>query len=92
MNNKVRVGSLYAYYPTILDQCDPPKGAHIEEGQIVRVINLRGCPPANTMGHCYIETSDTKGAEFLGMVCTNSLKPLIREGKKYFLKEKKIYT
>jgi hypothetical protein len=39
-------------------------------GDEVRVINLYGCPKANTMGHCHIETL---GGEFAGLVLTNSL-------------------
>lgn len=83
MNRKVRVKSLYAYYPVPLDMCNPPFGV-IEEGQIVRVINKYGCPKANTMGMCYIETYNE--GLFVGMVCTNSLKPLVKRGKKYYLK------
>lgn len=81
---KVRVNSLYAYYPVLMDRCHPPAGEFIEDGQIVRVINKFGCPKANVMGQCYIETQDK---EFLGMVCTNSLKPLVKRGKHYFMKE-----
>jgi len=52
---KVKVGKLYVYMPVPLDAADPPKmRPGLEEGQLVRVVNLPGCPPANTMGHCYI--------------------------------------
>ncbi len=43
----------------------------------IRVINLSGCPRANTMGHCYVETLQ---GVFLGLVCTHSLQP--RRGAK----------
>jgi hypothetical protein len=84
---KVRVGSWYAYYPVMYDVLHPPVN-YIEEGAIVKVVNKHGCPPANTMGMCYVE--DGHG-DFLGMVCTNSLKPVKvtrKNGKKvYSLKE-----
>ena len=51
-----------------MDQFDPRSDA--VEGQRVRVINLRGAPKANTMGHCHIESLE---GEFLGMVHVNSL-------------------
>ena len=69
--NKVRVKSLYVYNPVGMDLFSPC--AHAEKGQTVRVVNKFGCPPANTMGHCYIESLD---GEFLGLVLTNSLTPL----------------
>ena len=72
--HKVRVNSLYRYQPVLIDHDVP-----LETGTIVRVINLHGCPPANTMGHCYIEHL---GGEFIRLVCTNSLqKPTMSERK-----------
>ena len=70
---RVKVGQTYTYGPVPLDRFNPPAGVlnhTLETGQTVRVIDLKGCPPANTMGHCYIESLD---GIFLGMVCTNSL-------------------
>ena len=66
--NRVRVGSLYRFHPVFIDRNVP-----CEDGTIVRVINLYGCPPANTMGQCYIEHL---GGEFIQMVCVNSLQVL----------------
>ena len=68
-NRKVRVNSKYFYYPVMMDVIQPPYG-NPKVGQQVRVINKYGCPKANSMGMCYIESLD---GVFLGMVCTNSL-------------------
>lgn len=46
-------------------------------GDIVRVVNLPGCPRAGTMGMCYVQHPDSK--VFLGLVCVNSLVPLRRQ-------------
>jgi hypothetical protein len=70
MNKKVRVGTLYKYYPVPFDMIRPPFG-NPHKGQIVKVVNKFGCPPANTMGMCYINSFPED--KFLGMVCTNSL-------------------
>jgi hypothetical protein len=70
---RVRVGSLYYFHRAGWDLIDP-KRVDICEGTLVRVINMRGCPPANTMGHCFVERAATK--EFLGLVCTASLQPV----------------
>jgi hypothetical protein len=51
---KVRVNSTYVYTPAWIDRNHP-----IARGDLVRVINLHGCPPANTMGHCYVVRADT---------------------------------
>ena len=67
---KVRVGTKYVYMPVLLDAADPPFG--VRAGDIVRVVNLPGCPKANTMGHCHVE----KDGKFAGLVCTGSLKKL----------------
>ena len=68
---KVRVGSKYTFDPCGWDMCDP-QANHPEQGQVVVVVNLHGCPKANTMGHCYV--NDLQG-NFRGLVCTNSLTP-----------------
>lgn len=68
--NKVRVGRLYKYVPVLMDRTDKP--FNINEGDVVRVVNLPGCPKANTMGHCHVEHLCGK---FAGLVCCNSLIP-----------------
>lgn len=65
---RVRVNSLYRFHPALIDRNVP-----CEDGSIVRVINLPGCPKANTMGHCYIEHL---GGEFIQLVCCGSLQAL----------------
>lgn len=67
MRKKVKVGKSYKYEPVMFDLLNPPFGAG--PGDIVQVVNLPGCPKANTMGMCHIN----KDGEFAGMVCTNSL-------------------
>lgn len=70
----MRAGSRYKYDPCLMDKCNPPYGAShgaLNAGDTVKVVNLHGCPPANTMGHCHIEHPDT--GEFLGLVSTASL-------------------
>jgi hypothetical protein len=66
---KVRVGQVLYYVANGLDRVDAR--TNLEEGTQVKVINVHGCPPANTMGHCYV--GDTITGKFIGMVCTNSL-------------------
>ncbi len=81
--NKVRVGSVYAYNPCLMDICSPPVG-NPEKGDIVKVVNKFGCPKANTMGMCYIETL---GGEFMGLVSVNSLVKLnitYKKGKRVY--------
>jgi hypothetical protein len=39
-------------------------------GTVVRVCTPYGCPPPNTMGHCFVETLERK---FIGLVSTASL-------------------
>lgn len=68
--NRVRVNSVYIYEPVMLDRIDGRTG--LKAGDKVRVINLPGCPKANTMGHCYVANPET--GKFIGMVCTNSLR------------------
>ena len=67
---KVRVNSLYVYHPCMLDVVDGRTG--LKSGAVVRVINLPGCPRANTMGHCYVGDPNN-GDKFIGMVATSSL-------------------
>ena len=67
---KVRVGKFYTYNPCGWDVLDPPVG-NPQVGDRLVVVNKHGCPPANTMGHCYVNFADS--GEFAGMVKTNSL-------------------
>ena len=54
MPRKVRVNATYRFLRCGWDRFDR-KDNWLEDGAIVRVINKQGCPPANTMGHCYVE-------------------------------------
>jgi hypothetical protein len=66
--NRVRANSIYVFRPVPMDRFDSRSDA--VPGVRVRVINLRGAPKANTMGHCHIESLT---GDFLGMVHVNSL-------------------
>lgn len=68
---KVRAGSTYRYEPVGMDMWDSK--ALVPAGTIVKVVNLPGCPKANTMGHCHIQTTDGK---FAGLVLCNSLQKI----------------
>ncbi len=79
---KVRAGSIYLYDPVLMDVADPPYG-HPERGELLKVVNLHGCPKANTMNHCHVNFARTsrtpkgrhrKAGDFAGLVCCNSLK------------------
>lgn len=65
---KVKANSKYIFYPNGYDKVRP---AHqgIVPGSIVKVVNLPGCPSANTMGHAHVEVD----GKFMGLVSTNSL-------------------
>lgn len=67
---KVRAGSTYTYNPVLIDRTDPPYGKP-QPGQLLRVVNLHGCPRANTMQHCHVV--DAKTGDFVGLVHTSSL-------------------
>lgn len=67
---KVRVGQRFYYRPNLFDIVRGP--ADLKEGDHVQVVNLHGCPPANTMGMCYVKRVNVD-EKFVGMVCTNSL-------------------
>ena len=73
---KVRVGSKYLYDPTFMDAYAPASKG-LKFGDIVEVVNLFGCPKANTMGQCYVRLN----GEFRGMVSTNSLVPIPKKEK-----------
>jgi hypothetical protein len=69
---RVKAGRVYVFQPVGMDLWDS-RTLGIKPGDLVRVVNLYGCPPANTMAHCHIETAD--GGEFAGLVMTASLQP-----------------
>jgi hypothetical protein len=78
MTQRVRAGSTYFYDPFGIDLFDPPVGVErgiLKPGDLVKVVNRFGSPPANTMGHAYIETHTPgdKDGEFAGLVHTSSL-------------------
>jgi len=68
---KVRVGQWYVYNANGLDRFYPT--CQINDGTVVKVINLHGAPPANMMGQCYVGT--VPDGKFIGMVNTISLTP-----------------
>lgn len=65
---RVKPGSIYTYQPVGMDLWAPC--SRLEAGARVRVVNLPGCPKANTMGHCHVETLS---GEFGGLVLVASL-------------------
>jgi hypothetical protein len=66
---RVTAGKEYIYHPNLLDTIDGRTG--LRSGDAVRVVNLPGCPKANTMQHCHVEDVHTR--EFIGLVHVNSL-------------------
>jgi hypothetical protein len=64
---KVQANREYIFYPNLLDRIDGR--TQLIPGSIVRVVNLHGCPPANTMQHAHVEFE----GRFVGLVHTNSL-------------------
>ena len=83
---RVKANSLYRFVPVLIDRCDKP--FNVEENDIVRVVNLHGCPKANTMGHCHVEHL---GGDFAGLVCCNSLVPL-NEAEKQIVRQARTRT
>jgi len=71
---KVFVGGHYVYNPVGYDMFDPK--TKLLAGTVVKVINVYGCPKANTMGHCYV--GDVKTGKFIGLVWTMSLTKLAK--------------
>ena len=68
--NKVRANSSYIFYANLLDF-----EHRALNGRFGTVVNVYGCPKANTMGHCYFEVSSDRypsGIERF-LVSTNSL-------------------
>jgi len=70
MTNKVRVNSLYVYHANLLDRTDGR--TNLKNGELVKVVNMYGCPKANTMGHCYVVRKGDVDT-FVGLVHCNSL-------------------
>ena len=64
---KVRAGKSYKYNPNGWDVFDPK--TNLSKGDIVTVVNLPGCPKANTMGCCHVNFE----GKFIGLVSCNSL-------------------
>ena len=70
---RVIVGRTYHYVPVLIDRMNPPIAVglgRLQFGDVVKVVNLPGCPKANTMGHAHFTSAD---GEFGGLCCTNSL-------------------
>ena len=76
---KVKVNKVYKWNPCAWDTVltDNPAILNLKQNELVRVVNLYGCPPANARGNCYIApVNPVSKGEFYGMVSTNSLEPL----------------
>jgi hypothetical protein len=70
---KVRVNATYRFEPNGWDTLRPCAGTlDLKPGDLVQVINLPGCPPANTMGQCYVRLVGDSSKAFK-MVSTGSL-------------------
>ena len=69
---KVRVGRRYKYIPCFFDKIFACSGNILQENEIVQVVNLPGCPPANTMNQCYVKRAGSN-EQFCCMVSTASL-------------------
>ncbi len=67
---RVVAGRTYRYNAVGLDRWDAR--TNLQPGELVRVVNLPGCPRANTMGHCHVYRLD---GTFAGLVLCNSLEP-----------------
>lgn len=70
--SRVCVNSVYIFMPVGWDVFRPCTPAPTKL-QHVRVVNLPGCPKANTMGMAHVEDAAT--GEFAGLVLTASLVP-----------------
>lgn len=70
---KVRVNSTYRFTANyFMDANDARIMGYLNVGDLVKVINLHGCPPANTMGQCYVRLLGDSSKSFV-MVSTSSL-------------------
>lgn len=67
---RVKANAHYIYHANLLDVCDGR--TNLKNGEEVKVINMHGCPKANTMGQCYVVRANDVDT-FVGMVSTNSL-------------------
>jgi hypothetical protein len=65
----VRTGSIYTFKACGWDRFDG-RGHTPCDGTLVRVVAPYGCPPPNTLNHCFVETLEGK---FIGLVCCASL-------------------
>ncbi len=71
---KVRVNSTYRFTANyFMDRnATLTNGTPLKVGDLVRVVNFHGCPPANTMGQCYVQLVGDSSKAFV-MVATSSL-------------------
>jgi hypothetical protein len=67
---RVIAGRKYIFYPNLLDRVDGR--TRLIPGDIITVVNLPGCPKANTMGHAHVNLN----GRFAGLVHVNSLHSL----------------
>jgi len=71
-----RVGAIRYFDPVLFDKMSG-NTAKVAKGTRVRVCQPHGCPKNGTMGMCYVEYANPaeapNGAEFIGLVCLNSL-------------------
>jgi hypothetical protein len=74
----VRAGRRYVFKPNMLDVL-LSRHHTCKDGDIVKVKNLYGCPPAGTMGQCHVVNPVT--GQLYGMVSCNSLVPVARKEK-----------
>jgi hypothetical protein len=66
---KVRKGQVYTFHASAWDRFDRRHNTP-NDGTKVRVCTPNGCPPPNTMGHCFVETMN---GQFIGLVACASL-------------------
>jgi hypothetical protein len=67
-SREVRVGTTYEFRAVGLDGWENRPGKP-DEGELVTVVNLHGCPRSGTLGHTYVQRADGTTA----LVLTNSL-------------------
>ena len=67
---KVRANSVYTFRRAGWDLLLRDASVNLQDGEKVRVVNLPGCCPCNTMGHAHVERLD---GSFAGLVATASL-------------------
>ena len=68
-HERVKAGCVYYFVPNLLDRIDGR--TDLNHGDKVRVVNLPGCPKANTMAHYHV--ADPETGRFIGLVHVNSL-------------------